>query len=86
MLQLGPERRPGAQVLALAMAWQAASQYHLQRPPIDAVEPEVLAACLPYSRCGLPAAVVAQLAPPASGPAAPPPPLDLSAARATTSG
>ncbi|KAK9825906.1 hypothetical protein WJX81_004298 [Elliptochloris bilobata] len=71
-------------VLALAMAWQAASGYHLQRPPIDAVEPEVLRACLPYSRCNLPTSVVAQLSPAASG--ARPRPLDAGMARATTSG
>ncbi len=69
-------------VLALAMAWQAASRHHLQRPPIDAVEPEVLAACMPWSRCGLPASVVAELAPPAR----PPSSVNLGAARATTSG
>ena len=71
-------------VLALAMAWQAASGYHLQRPPVDAVEPEVLASCLPYSRCNLPASVLAQLSAP--GPAARAPPLDLGATRTTVSG
>ena len=40
------------QVLALAMAYQAQTKSHLMRPPIDQVEPDILAKCLQYSRCG----------------------------------
>lgn len=52
------------QILALGMVWQNATKYHLQRPPIDNVEPDVLAQCYPYSRCTLSAASLA----PAPGP------------------
>ena len=40
------------QVLALAMAYQSVTSTHLMRPPINGVEPEILSACLQYSRCG----------------------------------
>ena len=42
------------QVLALAIAYQSMTSTHLMRPPINEVEPEVLAECLQYSRCGRP--------------------------------
>ena len=41
------------QILALGMAWQNETSYHLEQPPIDNVEPWVLEQCLPYSRCSL---------------------------------
>lgn len=40
------------QVLALAMAYQSITTEHLMRPPINEVEPEIVAECLQYSRCG----------------------------------
>ena len=36
------------------MAYQSVTSAHLMRPPINEVEPEVLAECLQYSRCGQP--------------------------------
>lgn len=41
-----------AVVLALASAWQAASDAHLQRPPVGEVEADIkVTACDPWSRC-----------------------------------
>ena len=54
------------QILALGMAWQNETAYHLQQPPIDNVEPSVLAQCTPYSRCTLPPSTF----PPAASPSA----------------
>lgn len=36
------------------MAWQNATNYHLQQPPIDNVPANILSQCLPSSRCRLP--------------------------------
>lgn len=52
---------PGAQVLALGAMWQEATSFHLEIPPIDDVEPEVLSNCTEYSRCRLPPAVLLAL-------------------------
>lgn len=52
------------QILALGMAWQNQTRYQYEQPPIDKVEPAVLALCLPYSRCTLSPASLA----PAAGP------------------
>ena len=39
------------QVLAIAMAFQSVTSFHLQQPPINQVEPFVLQTCLQYSKC-----------------------------------
>ncbi|EIE21164.1 amidase signature enzyme [Coccomyxa subellipsoidea C-169] len=53
-----------ANVLALGMAFQQSTNYHLLQPPVDQVEPAILAKCMPYSRCGLPQTVLAALSNP----------------------
>eukprot|EP00891_Asterochloris_glomerata_P006024 jgi/Astpho2/6024/fgenesh1_pm.00084_%23_11_t len=40
-----------AKVLAIAMAFQSVTSFHLQQPPINQVEPFVLQTCLQYSKC-----------------------------------
>lgn len=59
------------------MVFQNATRYHLQRPPVNAVEAAVLAECSQYSRCGLPQNVLAALHSPrntsAPSPASSPP-------------
>ena len=47
-----------SQIIALGIAWQNETSYHLQQPPIDDVEPYILTECIPYSRCSLPAAAL----------------------------
>lgn len=57
--------RQCAQVLATAMAFQKATTFHKQRPPIDLIEPAILNNCTlresPFGRCSLSAAVLAKL-------------------------
>ncbi|CAL5229954.1 g13383 [Coccomyxa viridis] len=48
-------------VLALAMAFQNSTRHHLQQPPVNNVEPSILAKCMPQSRCTLPQSVLAKL-------------------------
>lgn len=47
--------------LALASAWQDASDVHLARPPVDRIEADVRDACAPRSRCRLSAAELVEL-------------------------
>lgn len=72
------------QVLALAIAFQNTTQHHLQRPPINNVEPAVLARCTQYSRCGLPESILAALHAPGNGSA--PSPAEGPPFRAASSG
>lgn len=48
-------------MIALGAVWQEATSFHREVPPIDDVEPEVLAACSQYSRCNLPPSVLQAL-------------------------
>jgi hypothetical protein len=66
------------------MAFQAETDHHLQRPPIDQVEASVLAICTPYSRCGLPQNVLAALS--TLGNSTAPSPASSPASKAASSG
>lgn len=72
------------QVLALGMAFQQATNYHLQPPPVDNIEASILAKCMPYSRCGLPRTVLAALSSPNNSSA--PPPTGAPSSKAASSG
>ncbi|BDA44986.1 Glutamyl-tRNA(Gln) amidotransferase subunit A [Coccomyxa sp. Obi] len=73
-----------ANVLALGMAFQQSTSYHLQQPPVNRVEPAILAKCMPYSRCGLPRTILAALSNPGNSTA--PPPVVAQSSKAASSG